>query len=187
MAAQDEFISENMIKRREARLIKSGLWVAFIFGIFLLVLLLFFLLLGHLVMGLVGERVALMARKSLIIGRQIKDIRSVVVDDDEEEGGGGGGGGRGVIAVQPSWRRIREQCSSPTLSARFPLAATKASSLTPENIHNSPVAPPWRTASPFPPPPNFPVENNADKNAGFGFISSICNWFRLLAFSFFLI
>ena len=91
MAAQDEFISENMIKRREARLIKSGLWVAFIFGIFLLVLLLFFLLLGHLVMGLVGERVALMARKSLIIGRQIKDIRSVVVDDDEEEGEGGEG------------------------------------------------------------------------------------------------
>ena len=42
-------------------------------------------------MGLVGERVALMARKSLIIGRQIKDIRSVVVDDDEEEGEGGGG------------------------------------------------------------------------------------------------
>ena len=41
MAAQDEFISENMIKRREARLIKSGLWVAFIFGIFLLVFLLF--------------------------------------------------------------------------------------------------------------------------------------------------
>ena len=34
-------------------------------------------------MGLVGERVALMARKSLIIGRQIKDIRSVVVDDDD--------------------------------------------------------------------------------------------------------
>ena len=42
-------------------------------------------------MGLVGERVALMARKSLIIGRQIKDIRSVVVDDDEEEGEGGEG------------------------------------------------------------------------------------------------
>ena len=65
-------------------------------------------------MGLAGERVALMARKSLIIGRQIKDIRSVVDDDEEPRGGeGGGDDGRGGVGRRFNRRRRRP----PTLSA----------------------------------------------------------------------